>query len=502
MKLLFVEDERLVRESVANQIRKLFSVEVITASHGGEGIELFKRHLPEIVLTDIKMPVCDGLEMIKQIREISKDVVITIITAYADFEYAKSALQYQVHDFLIKPVTMKMIKTTMEELISLANIQAKSLEQKSYDQLNNILHGLIPPDMEFSRKPVILLGYKLLDFQLKSGFSLVDSNLIFYSVQNILEELFPKAENLFSWYLMKETHKTFYLLFLLSSTPSMRKLNELEQKIRMRCSQLENIFSKKLFLEVACAVRGPFSGENIYAQYLDINKELEHRFPEVQFLVKVDHTAFYQGRRICELIKKKDFPQLADAVKELLEEYSDLFDVENAVTHLIYYLFVAFEDELEFREISFRKFSSLFPKWDYAASKEDVIRELLMGLEKISTLLDSYHPRTIHPIIYQIEQDIRSDYSSIKLLKDYAEKYHININYLSELFAKELGKTFSDFITEIKIKEAKKRLKDPSVKVCEVALCLGYSDGRYFSQLFKRCTGMSPKEYKNIFAKI
>ena len=126
MKLLFVEDERLIRESVANQIKKNFEIEVITASHGGEGFELFKKHLPEIILTDIKMPICDGLSMIQQIREISQDVIISIITAYADFEYAKSALQYQVHDFLIKPITIKMIKTQVEELINLANIQAKN----------------------------------------------------------------------------------------------------------------------------------------------------------------------------------------------------------------------------------------------------------------------------------------------------------------------------------------------------------------------------------------
>lgn len=67
---------------------------------------------------------------------------------------------------------------------------------------------------------------------------------------------------------------------------------------------------------------------------------------------------------------------------------------------------------------------------------------------------------------------------------------------------KELGKTFSDFITEIRIKEAKKMLKDPGVKIYEVATFLGYNDGRYFSQLFKRCTGMSPKEYQNISSKI
>lgn len=104
MRLLYVEDERLIRESVAKQIQKMFPLEVFTACHGEEGVELFKKYKPEIVLTDIRMPVCDGLEMTRQIRELSQDTIIVIVTAYADFEYARTALQYQVHDFLIKPL--------------------------------------------------------------------------------------------------------------------------------------------------------------------------------------------------------------------------------------------------------------------------------------------------------------------------------------------------------------------------------------------------------------
>lgn len=502
MKLLFVEDERLIRESVANQIKKNFEIEVITASHGGEGFELFKKHLPEIILTDIKMPICDGLSMIQQIREISQDVIISIITAYADFEYAKSALQYQVHDFLIKPITIKMIKTQVEELINLANIQAKNLEQQKYNQINNILHGLIPPNDEFSKQYIALFGYKLLDFKTSSDFTFFDAGLIFYSVQNIMEEIFPKTEDLFQWYLIKETHRIFYLLFLLPNTPSTRKLNEIEQKVRLGCSKLEQILSEKLFLKIACINRELFSGKNIYEKYLDINKQLEYSLPETQILVKIDHSEFYLERKICESIRKKDFSNSKSITQELLEGHSDFFDIENIVIHLIYYLFVAFEDELETRKISFQNFYSLFPKLDKTMSKEKIINTLSLGFEKISSLLDNYNPRTLHPIIYHIEHDVRSNYSKIELLKDYAEKYHINTNYLSELFVKELGKTFSDFITEIRIKEAKKMLKDPGVKIYEVATFLGYNDGRYFSQLFKRCTGMSPKEYQNISSKI
>ena len=74
--------------------------------------------------------------------------------------------------------------------------------------------------------------------------------------------------------------------------------------------------------------------------------------------------------------------------------------------------------------------------------------------------------------------------------------YNINATYLSELFVKECGKTFSDIVTDIKMDKAKNMLNEPDARVYEVAVKLGYHDGRYFSQLFKRCTGMTPKEFQ------
>lgn len=110
--------------------------------------------------------------------------------------------------------------------------------------------------------------------------------------------------------------------------------------------------------------------------------------------------------------------------------------------------------------------------------------------------MEKMEKKILHPVIYNIQKDIRDNYSEVKLLKDYAKKYNINATYLSELFVKECGKTFSDIVTDIKMDKAKNMLNEPDARVYEVAVKLGYHDGRYFSQLFKRCTGMTPKEFQ------
>ncbi|MCI4626799.1 MAG: response regulator [Candidatus Magnetoovum sp. WYHC-5] len=101
--LLFVEDEGMIIEASLNLLKRRFK-EVYTASDGFEGFEVFKRHRPNIIITDILMPRCNGIEMIRRIRELDKSVPIVVMTALAENGYVRMAEKYSIEGYLVKPI--------------------------------------------------------------------------------------------------------------------------------------------------------------------------------------------------------------------------------------------------------------------------------------------------------------------------------------------------------------------------------------------------------------
>ena len=128
--LLYVEDEEKIRNLLKSAIENEFK-EVITAGNGDEGYKKFKKYQPDIVVSDILMPVCNGLDMAKKIREISKDIPIILFTAFSEKEKLLSAIDIGIDKYLIKPVDVDELLSTIEE------IAGKKLALENIIQLNN-----------------------------------------------------------------------------------------------------------------------------------------------------------------------------------------------------------------------------------------------------------------------------------------------------------------------------------------------------------------------------
>ncbi|KJU83905.1 response regulator with CheY-like receiver domain and winged-helix DNA-binding [Candidatus Magnetobacterium bavaricum] len=122
--LLYVEDETMVKEASLKSLRRRFK-EVYTANDGKEGLELYKKYKPDIVLTDILMPIHNGLEMIKQIREIDKNVPIVVITALTESIYLKQSKEFSIQGYLVKPLNeeqfLKLLYNLSLDLINYGN---------------------------------------------------------------------------------------------------------------------------------------------------------------------------------------------------------------------------------------------------------------------------------------------------------------------------------------------------------------------------------------------
>ena len=118
-RILIVDDERIVLNGVRMMIEEdlalSFPTDIATASNGPQALELLKNFTPDLILTDIRMPVMDGFTLVQHIRERFPDIAIAILTSHADFDYAIKAIRYQVTDFILKPIDENQLKETIEK---------------------------------------------------------------------------------------------------------------------------------------------------------------------------------------------------------------------------------------------------------------------------------------------------------------------------------------------------------------------------------------------------
>ena len=119
---MIIDDERIILNGlhmmIEDDLELPFSTDIVTASNVPKAIEFLNYFTPDLILTDIRMPVMDGFELIRHVREELPAVNIVILTSHADFEYAQKAIRFQVTDFILKPVSAEILKKTLEEAYS------------------------------------------------------------------------------------------------------------------------------------------------------------------------------------------------------------------------------------------------------------------------------------------------------------------------------------------------------------------------------------------------
>lgn len=288
---------------------------------------------------------------------------------------------------------------------------------------------------------------------------------------------------------------------LVNSQPGRKQ----EQKITLSEKKLRNFFSDKyttedmennLFLPIAHIETGFFDGRDLYSKYLEVEQCMENDRTNQHMIIQMKDAKLEEERIIYALWKDKKFDQVAEKLVLYFNKTNSIQERQNLMIRLSYYLYIAMNEEKGEKQLIFKEFYDSFPKIKREFSEMEIAVRTTETLKKLTEKMEKMEKKILHPVIYNIQKDIRDNYSEVKLLKDYAKKYNINATYLSELFVKECGKTFSDIVTDIKMDKAKNMLNEPDARVYEVAVKLGYHDGRYFSQLFKRCTGMTPKEFQ------
>lgn len=524
--ILIVEDEPLVQIGIKSMLKSLENkFEVIdTATNGKIAMEIINDKSPDIVITDIKMPIMDGLTLIKNCNDMYKiPPVFIILTSYEEFNLAKRAIKYKVLDYLIKlELTTKLLEESLNNAIVKVDKNNERKKERNMEDKGilinfqekffvKLLYNLFD-DQETLYKQAEILNLNIENKKFITCFCQIKSNkkgnIIdeeatnrFICTLNMVKEIINKYIDCFTVSL-DITHFALVCYFEENNNESIK--NSISIAINKVSLMIEKYFNMKIKAAVG-----------------DIYSELElicNSFQEAKesFNLSDDNIIFYSRA----IIKSNNIEDLSififkEDLRKAIEEYNteELYNtLSNIVNYLkeyngnyiyaldcacsLLYLFLnllpdgekcmsdMFSNEVD-------GYKSIYVKKNI----NEIIKWVCLLRDNICNYIDVKKKSYKHHIVNHVKKYINNNLEEKLYLNEVAELHNISPSYLSSIFKKECNMGFSEYISNMKINKAKELLINDNFKVYEVSDILGFESAFYFSKVFKKITGYSPKEY-------
>lgn len=524
-RILIVDDERIIRVGLKKIIDwDEHGIEIAgEASNGLEALESFRSLKPDLVLTDIKMPVMDGFELIKEIRKDSAKTKIIIISGYDDFQYAKEALKYGVENYIIKPINKEELSSTLlgavEKMQSEADDRLRSREDEFVIK-DSILYRLVTNRIsirELKEKSDLLhidgkdkfFSVAIVRFLKPKRSSLIDiadeSSSVWDCITGVLSET---AGNELNYNVFVDLNGDTVILFHSDSD----SISAQTDAILRKCIQSINA---RLKLEAFIAVGGVQQGaESVHLSYRLASDLLQYYiiFPRNLVLTgetlerenKTRHEIFpIDKERLASLIQggrnddiTRYFAMLHDGVSGasgLSVEQMNAFTVK-LLTCLVNTIREAFPKP----EGILQNYEDLFSGLLRQKTPEVLIMNAKNAALEIANLIrqNKQKPRSLTD---QVIDYIANNYFNQDLsLKTISNKFGCKAPYLGQLLKRKTGELFSDYLNGVRVGYAREMLLNTHMKANEISERVGYSDPNYFYRVFKKITGTYPSDFRDV----
>ena len=524
-KLLIVEDEQWVREGLAELLdwSRYHILLAGTAANGQEGLRLAREVAPDIIITDIRMPIFDGISMAKEIRAFLPDAKIIVLTGYDDFKYAKEAIGFRAAEYLLKPINEnefeKVIKKATAELeerdknreiASLLNEQValgKEIAKQKYfmELLNskdsdvNLINKLEETGVAVSGGPYTLaVLHNDVPFDGKDG--------IEQYINQLLED-----KGFFAW--SDPAGKELYICMKAAGSGEYRPEADL-------CQLKDGMYETFNLNVIICYCEPVMTFQDLNTSYQAIQKVMGSLLVfDKGRLVNCDNylaengmkgddvqnfilqTNFYT-KQILNSLKNRDTKRVSNLLEELLSllERGKCLDknlIINLFSGLISetcYVLTMINENPEMLYGNQKDPSLHLPSIKSFGELKNFISDLYFH---VLDVLDSPKGSNDHRLVQKMLDIIAHRYFENISVETIAAELYISAYYLGYLFKKSTGKFFNDYLLEVRMEKAIKLLSNPKNKVSKVAEMVGIPNQSYFGSLFKRQFGMSPGDYKN-----
>lgn len=510
-KVLLVDDEVFVRKGLQKLIpwEDLNYTIVGEAQDGKEALRMIKHLQPDLVITDIRMPALDGLDLIRSVKEdADSDLFFIVISGYHDFGYAQQALRYGVHDYILKPVDDEEMTATLRKL-ALNMSKRQIAKTKGEDQANNsFLEALVQEKLrlEVAETYAAALGltgasgfrYALVELHAAPGEFQV-------GLKQFMKALYFLEERKSDIPVFEQDRGRFGMLFTVEGL--IERYGGLPQALE----KIRTGLTKQLGTEVSLYTGGTVPNiADVRRSYKEANEAARHKYAEgggVIEYAQIKDTPLYvfdlSPGTVSKLImqveegKQEAYRQTVDGMFEIFRTQrftpqavnGSLSRCMTGMISVVKEMNGSIEGVQRLKELAERDYGN----WSLTLLKEHFLLAIIEAEQYIAELRKEQSKGDIK----QIKKYIDSHYCENISLKSIAAQFYMNPVYLGRLFRKSYGRYFNDYVLQLRVEEAKKLLRQTDLKMYEIAARVGFQNADYFVTQFEKLEKVSPTEYRN-----
>ena len=500
-KVMLVEDEELILEGIYNFIDwEELGLEVVYKAHNGEdAFGYLEQHSTDIIVTDIQMPVMDGLELLDKIRKDDKRVRFIILTGYDEFEYARKAIHLDVEDYILKPISEKKLLETLKFAKGKLDKMDSKMEAPIDTEAgwNCFLRGSL--SQEEAEKYLEILPKIRDGITVYTGIMKIKlETLKEIKLSDLLIECREMDTNLRVIYLSADS----LLLFLYTEKGE----NEVCKLFASLQSQIEYKYDVLTFISLSEGFRDYKNLPVHYKQMMQLQNYLMIEGYGSLVTPRMIESRISEDITIDDAsLRKKIFKKDKEAALNYIEDlFVNSIKKEAAIEdifHMSLQIAMILQDIKSEYNLNKRKnMQNLMETINKIYHAEDLFILKAVFISEIIQIIDYLYEDDSQytPVIKQIIAEVEEHYEQDMSLKTLSYKYHMNASYLGQIFQKEVGCSFAQYLSNKKNEVAKYMILNTNKRMNDIAKEVGYQDTSYFYRKFKQCYGVSPASLREM----
>ena len=507
-KILVADDEKFIRKGIISILERNIpaKLSITEAANGLEALEMVAAGQPDLVITDINMPGCNGLEFIRGINEKQVNTTVIVLSGYENFEYAKEAITLGVKEYITKPIKKtEFIEVIQKYMKSIQQKRQKTNEELERKMENNrmiegvkkdLLIGLLKcSDNKDARQYLQQLKELNINFESRLyicvlfQYEVSDENreVMDFVVRNILDEYLSLNSEQF---LMSVTYDFGRTIAIFKSGQKGFTSPEGKTLIRNAARLLREYGKVRVFAGIADAA----------PDFEYLGRALRHA------LTAAEHKIFERGDIVCAFADIEAGEPVTINAKAARDNVLELWGELNRVYRLgqtqsvVDALKSLYNRTMDYVQKRIAKSTSGNPEAkSYRAflecwSLDEIKKEIKCQLERLEEAREetTINVRLMDEIVHYVDEHITDDLD----LNTVAAAFNRSSGYVSTMFKRYADGGFNAYVTAKRIAMAKRLLKDQRNSIQDVAEACGYFNAKYFSVVFKKCVGQTPREYR------
>lgn len=539
LKIFLAEDEVIVRETIKRMIPwEDLGFELVGEAADGEmALPLLLRQKPDLLITDIKMPFMDGLTLAKVAKKEIPGLKVVILSGYDDFNYAKQAINIGVEDYLLKPITKNALIERLTEIRS--RYEHEKTQKEYYEKFHREMQAYEKNSSRDFFEALVSGSMDMMEIYRRSeklGLDIVAEayNVLIFTM-NCEEDFSGQREGYSEWEaesleLLEEffSENTSAMLFrcnIFSYGVLIKGQKEtIGENTRSCVSEIQRILDRKEQKRQWFVAAGePVERlSQIQKSYYSASRAFSQRYLYDENILYYDEMASMEKKNVTEddstYLQKVDVNALNPVILQKFLSNGLLEETENFVKD---YFYAIGQEPLE--SLVFRNYVTLNVRFsvmsflkeigcDTRILEQEDTEDVLSESSKSPENAIAYAKKIISQAIALRDQNSGNKNRSIlKTAVDFIDSHYmeedmslnkaanaanVSANHFSALFSQNMGQTFIEYLTNLRMNKAKEYLRCTSMRSSEIAGEIGYKDAHYFSYLFKKTQGMTPSDYR------